>query len=253
MRVPVVVVGGFNAPEQIEDAIASGKCGFAAMGRQQLADPEFVNKTLEGRDDQIAPCLRCSCFNPLDPDPDKRPIPELWHCAVNPWGQRELRWRNAPRPAASRNVVVVGGGVSGMYAAATACLSAATRLRSSSRGAALGGQLMFTDIDTDKESLRRFKDSLIARCKFQNVDIRLNTKATRELLSNMKPDYVICAVGAHPFVPAIRHRKRPAHPIRLHAPRRGEGQKGGHHRRGSYRLRVRVLLCERVGRASRHL
>ena len=71
VHIPVTAVGGFNSPQQIEDAIASGKCDFVAMGRQMLADPQFVNKTAEGREDEISPCLRCSCFNPLASDPDK--------------------------------------------------------------------------------------------------------------------------------------------------------------------------------------
>lgn len=212
VHVPVVAVGGFNAPDQIEEAIASGKCDFVAMGRQQFADPEFVNKTLEGREDQIAPCLRCSCFNPLASNPGERPIPSLWHCAVNPWGQRELRWRNAPKPTGSRNVVVVGGGVSGMYAAVTAA-ERGHKVTLLEQGDALGGQLWFTDIDTDKESLKRFKDSMIARCKYQKVDIRLNTKATKALLEELKPDYVICAVGAHPFVPAIPGVEKAQHAL----------------------------------------
>ena len=203
VRIPVVAVGGFNGPDQIEEAIASGKCDFVAMGRQQFADPEFVNKTLKGREDTIAPCLRCSCFNPLASDPDARPIPELWHCAVNPWSGRELRWRNAPQPKGRRSVVVVGGGVSGMYAAITAAERGhqVTLLEKEDK---LGGLLWFTEKDTDKESLLRYRDSLVARCKYAGVDVRLNTTATRELVESLKPDAVICAVGSHPFVPPIQ-------------------------------------------------
>ena len=203
VRIPVVAVGGFNGPDQIEEAIASGKCDFVALGRQQFADPEFVNKTLKGREDTIAPCLRCSCFNPLASDPDARPIPELWHCAVNPWSGRELRWRNAPQPKGRRSVVVVGGGVSGMYAAITAAERGhqVTLLEKEDK---LGGLLWFTEKDTDKESLLRYRDSLVARCKYAGVDVRLNTTATRELVESLKPDAVICAVGSHPFVPPIQ-------------------------------------------------
>ena len=212
VSVPVIAVGGFNGPEQIEEAIASGKCDFVAMGRQQFADPEFVNKTLKGLEDQIAPCLRCSCFNPLASDPDARPIPELWHCAVNPWGQRELRWRNAPKPMASRKVLVIGGGASGMYAALTAAERGhdVTLVEKENK---LGGLLWFTEVDEHKESLLRFRDSLIARCKYNGVKILLNTEATREMIQSMKPDAVICAVGSHPFVPPIKGVEHAVHAV----------------------------------------
>ena len=182
------------------------------MGRQQFADPAFVNKTLMGKEDTIAPCLRCSCFNPLASDPGARPIPELWHCAVNPWGQRELRWRNAPRPTGKRKVVVVGGGVSGMYAAVTAAERGhdVTLIEKEDK---LGGLLWFTEVDTDKESLLKFRDSLVARCKYAGVDIRLNTEATKEMLEEMKPDAVICAVGSHPFVPPIPGVENASHAL----------------------------------------
>jgi 2,4-dienoyl-CoA reductase-like NADH-dependent reductase (Old Yellow Enzyme family)/NADPH-dependent 2,4-dienoyl-CoA reductase/sulfur reductase-like enzyme len=212
VHVPVVAVGGFNAPEQIEEAIASGKCDFVALGRQQFADPEFVNKTLTGREDEIAPCLRCSCFNPLASDPEKRPIPELWHCAVNPWASRELRWRNAPTPKGERNVLVIGGGVSGMYAALTAA-ERGHRVTLVEKEDKLGGLLWFTEVDTHKESLLRYRDSLIARCRHNGVDIRLNTEATKELLEEMKPDAVICAVGSHPFVPPIKGIEQAHHTL----------------------------------------
>lgn len=202
VKIPVVAVGGFNAPEQIEEAIASGKCDFVALGRQQFADPEFVNKTIAGREDEIAPCLRCSCFNPLPPDPNARNIAELWHCSVNPWANRELRWRQAPQPKASHNVLIVGGGVAGLYAAFTAA-ERGHKVVLAEQSDKLGGALWFTDTDLHKESLRRYRDALIARCKRQNVDIRLTTTVTPEYITTMAPDAVICAVGATPSAPLI--------------------------------------------------
>lgn len=212
VHVPVVAVGGFNAPEQVEEAIASGKCDIVALGRQQFADPEFVNKTLMGLEDQIAPCLRCSCFNPLASDPGKRPVPSLWHCAVNPWGQRELRWRNAPKPKASRRVLVIGGGVSGMYAAITAA-ERGHEVILAEKEDKLGGLLWFTEVDTDKESLLRFRNSLIARCKYQGVNIMLNTTVDRKMIKELAPDAVICAVGSVPFVPPIKGIEYATHAV----------------------------------------
>ena len=202
VHIPVIAVGGFNSPSQIEEAIASGKCDFVALGRQQIADPEFANKALTGREDEIFPCLRCSCFNPLPPDPDKREVPALWSCTVNPMSQRELRWRNAPKPAAARNVVVIGGGVSGMFAAYTAAKRGhnVTLLEKEKQ---LGGLLWFTQMDTHKESLKQYKDVLETLCRRYGVTVKTGTKATKEMIADLSPDAVICANGSHPFVPPI--------------------------------------------------
>lgn len=202
VHIPVVAVGGFNSPEQIEAALEQGKCDFVALGRQHMADPDFVNKAMTGRADEIAPCLRCSCFNPLATNPGQRPIPELWHCAVNPWYGRELRWRNAPKPKGRRKVLVVGGGVSGMYAALTAA-GRGHEVILAEKSHRLGGLLWFTDVDTHKESLRRFRDSLVVRCGRAGVDIRLGTEVTPALIKSLAPDAVICAVGSSPIVPSI--------------------------------------------------
>lgn len=215
VHIPVVAVGGFNDPQQIEDAIASGKCDFVALGRQQFADPEFCNKALTGHADQIAPCLRCSCFNPLAANPGERPIPELWHCAVNPRASRELRWRQAPLPKGKRKVLVVGGGVSGMYAALTAA-ERGHDVTLCEKESELGGQLWFTDVDTHKESLKRYRDSLAARCKYTGVNIMLDTSVTYELIDRMKPDAVICAVGAKPFVPPIKGIEKATYAVNIY-------------------------------------
>lgn len=215
VRIPVVAVGGFNDPQQIEDAIASGQCDFVALGRQQFADPEFVNKAMTGRANQIAPCLRCSCFNPLSANPDERPIPQLWHCTVNPMASRELRWRQAPTPRGERNVLVIGGGVAGLYAANTAA-ERGHHVTLCERQNRLGGVLWFTEIDTHKESLRRYMDALINRCQANRVDIVLNQNVTPEFIEQLKPDAVICATGGKPNIPAIKGIEKAKHVLDIY-------------------------------------
>ncbi|MGC3954543.1 MAG: FAD-dependent oxidoreductase [Propionicimonas sp.] len=199
---PVISVGGFNHPQQIEDALAGGHCDAVALGRQQFADPDFVSKAANGRADEIAPCLRCSCFNPLKPDPGERPVPPLWSCAVNPWASRELRWRNAPRPTGRRRVLVVGGGPAGLYAAITAA-ERGHEVTLWERADTLGGTLWFTDRDPHKESLARYKDSLIARCRRLEVTIRTGWEATPERVREFAAEHVILAVGSEPVVPPV--------------------------------------------------
>jgi NADPH-dependent 2,4-dienoyl-CoA reductase/sulfur reductase-like enzyme len=200
--IPVVSVGGFNSPDQAEAAISEGKCDFVALGRQQFADPEFVNKARAGLEGEIAPCLRCSCFNPLPPDPDSRALPQLWHCSVNPTAGRELRWRTAPTPQISRKVLIAGGGPSGLYAAATAA-ARGHKVILCEKSDKLGGVLWFADHDPHKESLMRYRDSLIRRCERLGVEIRVGVPVTAALVISINPDKTICACGAEPATPRI--------------------------------------------------
>lgn len=224
VKIPVVAVGGFNSPEQIEEAIASGKCDFVALGRQQFADPDFVRKIITGRADEIAPCLRCSCFNPLASDPKKREVPELWHCTVNPTANRELRWRQAPLPEGHKNVLVIGGGVAGMYAAITAA-KRGHQVTLCEKSDKLGGLLWFTNTDVHKESLRRYKDSLIVRAKRAGVNIMLNKEVTPEEIKRMSPDVVICAVGSTPSIPRIMGIEKAKHALSVYANPEAVGDK----------------------------
>jgi len=200
--VPVVSVGGFNDPALADKVLAEGLCDFVALGRQQLADPEWVNKAMTGRADEIAPCLRCSCFNPLAPDPKARPTVKPWSCTVNPRSGRELRMRWAPIPKGKREILVVGGGVAGMYAAITGA-ERGHRVTLCEKDDKMGGILWFTEFDFHKEDLRRYKDSLITRLSRLNVTVELDTTVNGDMIRLKNPDAVICAIGAAPIVPRI--------------------------------------------------
>lgn len=202
VKVPVVAVGGFNDPELINRVIEEEKCDFVALGRQQFADPDFVKKTYLGITDEIAPCLRCSCFNPLPPDPEKRNMANLWHCTVNPMASRELRWRQAPKPEGSRDVLVIGGGVAGLYAAITAA-KRGHKVTLVEKRDTLGGHLWFTEHDEHKGDLKRYKDSLITRATRAGVNIELNTQADEAYIKAKAPYALIAALGSQPSTPPI--------------------------------------------------
>ncbi|MCD8088819.1 MAG: FAD-dependent oxidoreductase [Oscillospiraceae bacterium] len=203
VHIPVTAVGGFNSPEQIEEAIASGKCDFVALGRQMLADPDFVNKVARGKEDEIMPCLRCSCFNPLASDPDKRVQVAPFECTVNPTSMRQLRLEWSPKvKEPGQKVLVVGGGPGGMYAALTAA-ERGHRVTLMDKGEKLGGALWYTDYDCHKDDMRKLRDHLANRVYRAEVDVQLGVTVTRETIEDFAPDAVILAIGGRPVAPRI--------------------------------------------------
>lgn len=191
-NIKVGVVGSLSDPQLCEDIIASGKADFVIFARQLLiADPAFANKALAGEDYKINNCLRCVMCraNGL--------------CAVNPVDLmledvNKLHIKKADLP---KKVVVVGGGIGGMKAAEYA-VEAGHKVMLFEKEARLGGILRYTDNDSFKDDVKRFKDNMAIRLNKMGVDIRLNTAATPELIKSESPDAVIVAVGGkHAVLP----------------------------------------------------
>lgn len=57
---PVCGVGGLTDPDFIEEQLESGRIDCAAMSRQLIADPEWVNKVTDNDTNRIHHCIRCN-------------------------------------------------------------------------------------------------------------------------------------------------------------------------------------------------
>lgn len=209
-KLPVGVVGGINAPELCEEAIASGKVDFVIFGRQMLADPEFANKCKEGREDEIRRCLRCyKCF-PGSPEEGYDDLPftseelsvYVGHCTINPLAHLPFDPDALPAPDKKKKVLIIGGGPAGMQAAITSC-DRGHDVTLVEKADKLGGLLYFTDIDIDKPDLRNFKDLLIREVARRDIQVLLHTEATPEFVKEFGADSVILATGSVPSVPSI--------------------------------------------------
>ena len=59
VSVPVAAIDGLRTPAFIDAVIREGQCDLAAIGRGMVAEPHWVKKVTEGREDEIRPCLHC--------------------------------------------------------------------------------------------------------------------------------------------------------------------------------------------------
>ena len=57
---PLCGVGGLSDPDYIEEQLDKGRMDCAAMSRQLIADPEWVNKVYRNKEDTINVCKRCN-------------------------------------------------------------------------------------------------------------------------------------------------------------------------------------------------
>jgi 2,4-dienoyl-CoA reductase-like NADH-dependent reductase (Old Yellow Enzyme family) len=190
---PVFLVGGIRRPETVEAILAAGQADVVALTREQLAEPEWVEKVRSGRRDEIRHCIRANqgCFTNL-----MRASPI--HCTVNPDAGRESVFAPYKRAArVRRSWLVVGGGPAGMKAAATlARRGHAVTL--AERADRLGGQVNLLLRAPGREDIGLLVSDLEAELGRRGVDVRLGTDLDADAVRAFGADRVLLATGARP-------------------------------------------------------
>jgi NADPH-dependent 2,4-dienoyl-CoA reductase/sulfur reductase-like enzyme len=190
LSVPVFLVGRINHPQVAEDLIAGGSCDAVVMARALIADPDLPAKAAAGRVPEIRPCVGAmNCVNHLTHGDGIR-------CIHNPVVSRERAWGGDLRPAAaSRRVVVAGGGPGGMECARVAALRG-HQVILVERGRSLGGQVRVAASAPGRAELGQIAEYLAQRCAAAGVDVRLATEATAQSVAALQPDVVVVATGS---------------------------------------------------------
>lgn len=194
VSIPVIASNRINTPDVAEAILADGEADMISMARPFLADPDFVAKAQSGRATEIAPCIGCNqaCL-------DHTFSGRLTSCLVNPRAchETELTYSPATTP---RRIAVVGAGPAGL----TAAITSATRghqVTLFERGTEIGGQLNLARKIPGKEEFHGLVDWFSTMVNSSGVDLRLNTEATPEALTDF--DEVIIATGITPRDPGI--------------------------------------------------
>jgi 2,4-dienoyl-CoA reductase-like NADH-dependent reductase (Old Yellow Enzyme family)/thioredoxin reductase len=190
VNVPVMCAGSLDI-ETGEQALRKGETDLVAIGRGLLADPELAKKLMEGREEDIKPCIRCNeCIMGI--------FTGSLTCTVNPsLGQSDIVVSKAPVP---KQVLVIGGGAGGME---TARLAAARghKVTLLEREGDLGGHLLEASAPEFKQDLRPLLKWLKTQIVKEGVKVQLNCEATPELVKKENPDVLIIAVGSDYLVP----------------------------------------------------
>jgi len=198
VKIPVIGVGVIRTPEKAEEVLRAGRVDFVALGRALIADPHWPNKARQGSIEDIIKCISCNigCIG-------ERIFRDLHlRCAINPVTGREREFGTLPPTKRRKKVLVVGGGPAGMEAARVAKLRG-HRVTLAEKSARLGGQLILGTVPPGKEKISWYSEYLIGQMKKSKVHVRLRQEVTPAYVQRFKPDVVIVATGAVPWIPDL--------------------------------------------------
>jgi N-methyl-L-proline demethylase len=173
-------------------AVSSGLLDMVGMTRAHMADPHIVRKIIEGREDDIRPCVGATyCLDRIYQAGDAL-------CMHNAATGRELTMPHDIAPAGRRKtVVIVGAGPGGLEAARVAAERGhkVTVLEAAGNP---GGQVRLSAQNPRRREMIGIIDWRMSQCAARDVEFRFNTWAEVDDITALSPDVVIVATGGLP-------------------------------------------------------
>jgi 2,4-dienoyl-CoA reductase-like NADH-dependent reductase (Old Yellow Enzyme family) len=189
VNIPVVSGGRILDAAYGDQLIDDGKIDMVFVARSVIADPQWPNKSRDGKNAEIRACIGDleGCFL-------RSCIGHPVGCTVNPDIGFEHEPRYEPAPV-MKKVVIAGGGPAGMQAAMIAA-KRGHHVTLFEKSEALGGhvrlQAKLPGLE-DRGDIIRWLHLQLTKLK---VDVRLCAKATLELIQGLDADAVVVATGA---------------------------------------------------------
>ena len=193
VSIPVATVGRITEPWIAEEIIANGKADACMIGRANVCDPEFANKAMNDRADEIRPCIGClRCLNGIM-------FGKRISCTVNP-SCEIVTEENLPMAEVKKDILVIGAGPSGMEAAYVAA-KRGHHVVLCEKSEDFGGLMRIASVPIAKQDLARVIKYMANKLKTVDVDVRLNTEVTLDMLRNEFSGYeVVAGTGAEAIV-----------------------------------------------------
>lgn len=173
-------------------AISAGLLDMVGMTRAHMADPHIVRKLVEGREDDIRPCVGATyCLDRIYRGGEAL-------CIHNAATGRELTMpHDIPAANVTKKIVVVGAGPAGLEAARVAA-ERGHKVIVLEAASDAGGQVRLTAQSPRRRDMLSIIEWRVAQCTARNVEFRFNVWAELGDITRLNPDVVIIATGGLP-------------------------------------------------------
>jgi 2,4-dienoyl-CoA reductase-like NADH-dependent reductase (Old Yellow Enzyme family) len=200
VTVPRIVSGRIRTLEEAEQVLREGVADLVSMVRAQIADPDLVRKTREGRVDEVRPCIACNqgCIGGLMRD-------MRLGCLVNPavGFEAALAEDLIVRTAAPKKILIVGGGPAGMEAARVGALMG-HKIALAEAGPQLGGAIQAARRAPKLHTIGDIIDWQEREIYRLGVQIRLSTLMDADAVLAEDADMVLVATGSQPRMDGVQ-------------------------------------------------
>ncbi len=194
IRLPVFATGRINDPALAEKILAAGQADMIGMVRAQICDPNLARKAKEGRSEEIRFCVadNQNCYGRVG-------VNRTIGCIQNPYvgNEKDQDEAHLPQTQWKKQIMVIGGGPAGMWAAKTA------RLRGHDvtlyeKEDILGGQITIAMKGSGREELGAIIRNEQNQLRALKVPVVTGCTVTPEFVLEKQPDAVIVATGSTP-------------------------------------------------------
>ena len=201
----VIAESHIRTPANAEAVLSAEQADLVSIVRGQIADPHLSNKALEGRAEDIRPCLSCNqmCWGRRGRD--------YWiSCLVNPSAGREFEWGGDRfiKTKSPKKILVVGGGPAGLEAARVSA-ERGHEVTLAEAGDRLGGQFSLAGMQPRRGQINDLLDWYARQLSQLGVEVRLNTFLDADEIKEFAADKTVLATGSFPtdtgFQKAIPH------------------------------------------------
>ncbi len=196
VAIPVFTAGRITDPAMANMIIERGDADMVGMTRAQISDPDLVRKLIEGRPQDIRPCVGANLC--IAQAMASKPI----RCIHNPMTGRDSAWGELLPTDAPKSVTVIGGGPAGLEAARVAA-ERGHRVTLFEASNDIGGQLATWSQAPMTREFRKTLNWYKTQLTQLQVHLRTGQRLKPEDVAVLNTDVLILATGAMPTKPLL--------------------------------------------------